>query len=72
MEEIIERALNVVKSNPEWTTYVKTFNDPAGFLFTESILLETIKEAIDAENQIHSGASIAMCLQKCKIILNNT
>jgi hypothetical protein len=70
MEEIVERALNVVKTNPEWITYIKNFNSDAGFVFTESKLLEDIKDAIDAENPVHSGASIAACLQSCKIILN--
>lgn len=70
-EEIIERALAVVKRNEEWIAYIKSFNDPAGFMFAESTLLDEIKDAIDDENPVHSGASIAMCLQKCKIILNN-
>ena len=69
--EIVNRALIVVKSNPEWITYIKTFNDPSGFVFCDSPLLEDIKDAVDEENPIHSGASLALCLQKCKIILNN-
>ena len=71
-EEIVIRALNVVKSNPEWVSYIKSFNDEAGFVFCDSELLDKIKDAVDEENPIHSGASLAMCLQKCKIILNNT
>ena len=71
MEDIIERALNVVKQKEEWITYIKKFNDPKGFVFADSELLDRIKDAIDTENPIHSGASLAMCLQKCKIILNN-
>ena len=70
-EDIIDRALSVVNRNEEWIVYVKTFNDPAGFIFAESPLLDEIKNAIDDENPVHSGASIATCLQKCKIILNN-
>ncbi len=71
MEDIIERALNVVKQKEEWITYIKNFNDPSGFVFTESELLNTIKDAIDAENPLHSSSSLGVCLQKCKIILNN-
>ena len=71
MEDIIERALNVVKQKEEWITYIKKFNDPKGFVFADSELLDTIKDAIDTENPIHSGSSLALCLQKCKIILNN-
>ena len=71
MEDCVERALNVVKRNEEWMTYIKNFNDPSGFVFADSELLDRIKDAIDTENPIHSGASLAMCLQKCKIILNN-
>jgi hypothetical protein len=70
LEEIVERALNVVKSKPEWITYVKSFNHPAGFLFCEDHLLGDITMAIDEENPIHSGASIASCLQTCKTLLN--
>jgi hypothetical protein len=71
MEEVVERALNVVKSKAEWMVYVKNFNEPSGFSFCNTPILEEIKDAIDAENPIHSGASLALCLQKCKIILNN-
>ena len=69
-KEIINRALTVVKTKPEWIEYVRNFMDPNGFMFNESPLLEDIKDAIDEENPIHSGASLAMCLQKCKSILN--
>jgi hypothetical protein len=71
MEEVIERALAVVKSKAEWLAYVKKFNDPAGFVFCDSSMLDDIKDAINEENPIHSGASLASCLQKCKIVLNN-
>ncbi len=69
---VINRALTVVKSNPEWIDYVKNFNQHNGFMFADSALLEDIKDAIDTENPIHSGASLAMCLQQCKKILNNS
>ncbi len=69
--EVINRALTVVKSNPEWIDYVKNFNEHNGFMFANSSLLEDIKDAIDSENPIHSGASLAMSLQQCKKILNN-
>ena len=72
MEEIITRALNVVQTKPEWIQYIKQFNDPAGFVFCDSAILEEIKTAVDTDNPIHSGASLAMCLQNCKIILNNS
>ena len=71
MADVIQRALNVIKQNEEWITYIKNFNAPSGFIFAESELLNTIKDAIDTENPIHSGASLGLCLQKCKIILNN-
>ena len=71
-KEIINRALNVINSNPEWIEYVINFMDPNGFMFNESPLLEDIKDAIDEENPIHSGASLAICLQKCRQILSRT
>ena len=71
MENIVERALEVVKTKPEWVNYIKHFDNPSGFVFTDSQILDEIKDAVDAENPIHSGASLAMCLQKCKIILNS-
>jgi hypothetical protein len=67
--EIKNRALNVVKSNPEWVEYIKDFDSSSGFMFITSSILEDIKAAIDEENPIHSGASLAMCLQYCKKIL---
>ena len=70
--EIINRALSVVISNPEWVEYIKDFDGSAGFMFANSPLLGDIKDAIDEENPIHSGASLAMCLQKCKKILNKS
>jgi len=70
LQEIVARALNVVKTNPEWIAYVKNFDDPKGFLFKQSTTLDEICTAIDDENPIHSGASIAMCLQQCKFLLN--
>jgi hypothetical protein len=70
LEKIVERTLNVVKSKPEWITYVKTFKHPAGFLFCDDPLLHELSLAIDVENPVHSGASIASCLQKCKTLLN--
>ena len=71
-EDIVQRALNVVKSNPEWITYIKNFNNINGFVFCRDKILEDITTAVDEENPIHSGASLALCLQKCRIILNNT
>jgi hypothetical protein len=68
--ENINRALNVINSNPEWIEYVTHFMGPNGFMFSESPLLEDIKNAIDEENPIHSGASLALCLQKCKLLLS--
>jgi hypothetical protein len=70
--ENINRALNVINSKPEWIEYIKTFNDPNGFMFNETPLLDDIKDAVDEENPIHSGASLAMCLQKCRQILSKT
>jgi hypothetical protein len=71
-KEIINRALSVINSKPEWIEYVINFMDPNGFMFNESPLLDDIKDAIDEENPIHSGASLAICLQKCRQILSRT
>ena len=70
--EIINRALTVVISNPAWVECIKDFDGSAGFMFANSPLLDDIKDAIDEENPIHSGASLAMCLQNCKKILNKS
>ena len=69
-EEIVNRALTVINSNNEWIECVKNYNDPRGFLFCPSDIINDIGDAIDEENPIHSGASIAMCLQECKTRLN--
>jgi hypothetical protein len=70
MEEIVNRAMNVVKSNPEWITCIKEFNEPSGFMISENYMVQDIKTAIEIENPIHSGCSIALCLQQCREILN--
>jgi hypothetical protein len=70
MDPVVERALNVVNSKPEWLNFVKNFNHPGGFKFSNSPLIGEIKNAIDAENPIHSGASLATCLQECRQLLN--
>ena len=71
MEEIAARALNVVKSKPEWIICIKEFNEPSGFMISDNKMVQDIKTAIDEENPIHSGCSIAMCLQQCREILNS-
>jgi hypothetical protein len=70
MEDIVARALNVVKSNPEWINCIKNFNEPNGFMLSATPLVQEIKNAIDEENSLHSGSSIALCLQQCREILN--
>jgi hypothetical protein len=70
MEEITARALNVIRTNPEWIDSVKNFNEPDGFLFSANPIIDDIKLAIEQENPIHSGASIALCLQQCRQTLN--
>ena len=70
--EMINRALTILYSKPAWADYVKNFADPCGFIFNNDAILDDIKDTIEEENRIHSGASLAMCLQKCKIILNMT
>ena len=67
--DTINRALQVIRQNEEWVTYIKNFADPIGFVFADSELLEQIKDAIDEENPIHSGSSLGLCLQKCKSLL---
>jgi len=71
MQETVNRALTVINRNNEWMEYVKNFDDPRGFLFCQSNIVNDIGDAIDEENPIHSGSSIAVCLQQCKYILNN-
>jgi hypothetical protein len=71
MEEIIVRALKVIRSKPEWLSYVKNFNDDTkGFLLANNQHINELKTAIDNENPVHSGASLAMCLQECRKLLN--
>ena len=70
MDPVVERALNVVNSKPEWISCVKNFTDPYGFLIANKPPICEIKNAIEEENSIHSGASIAVCLQECRKLLN--
>ena len=71
MEEIVERALNVIQKNPEWVDSVKNFDDETtGFIYSDSVIINEIISAIDEDNPIHSGASLSFCLNRCKAILN--
>ena len=70
-EDLVERALKVIKQNLEWVLYLQQVDRYGGFLFLESTMMNDIKDAIYLDNPIHSSASLALCLQECSKQLKN-
>jgi hypothetical protein len=66
MEALVERAFQVVSSNPEWMEYVKNFNGPHGFAYTTHPILKDICLAVEEDYDIHSGNSLGLTLRACQ------
>ena len=64
MDFCVNNALLFIKTDPEMVDYVKTFNEPNGFAWTQHPILEKISSATDKDG--HSGASFAICLRICQ------
>lgn len=70
-EQQTSTAMKVIMSCPEWISFVRDFNNPQGFLFSQSnVLMELEKEILAADNN-HSGASFALVMRQCQQILLN-
>lgn len=70
-EDLVERALNVIKKNTEWILYLQNIDTSGGLLFLDSEMMHDIKDAIYLDNPIHSSTSLALCLQECSKQLKN-
>jgi len=64
MESCVNNALNFIKTDQEMVDYVKDFNGPKGFAFTQHPIIEKISNATDSDG--HSGASFSICLRICQ------
>jgi len=70
-EDIVGRALNIIKTKNEWILYLQNVDISSGFLFLDSVTINDIKDAIYLDNPIHSSTSLALCLQECSKHLKN-
>lgn len=64
METCVNNALNFIKTDQEMVNYVKNFNGPKGFAFTQHPIIEKISNATNSDG--HSGASFSICLRICQ------
>jgi len=68
-EDLVGRALNVIKKNTEWILYLQAADTSGGFLFLVSEILNDIKDAIYLDNPSHSAVSLSVTLNKCQTLL---
>jgi len=61
---------NHIIKNPEWVDFIRDFNDNGGFMYSTDERISDIYKGVNAENDIHSGASFLLCLRKCQSIFN--
>jgi hypothetical protein len=59
---------NHIIKNAEWVNFVRDFNDDKGFISCDDEIIHTIYNIVNAENDIHSGTSFALCLRACQSI----
>ena len=64
MEKCVNNALNFIKTDQEMVNYVKNFNGPNGFAFTQHPIIKKIDNA--TVHHGHSGASFSCCLRICQ------
>ena len=68
--EWTEQELNVTIQKNDLGFLVKNFNEKGGFIFSTNPLMDEIIKGVDP-NEMHSGASLAMCLRQCQYKLRN-
>jgi hypothetical protein len=70
MEEKIQNVYNflIQPENKHLKEFVKTFNEPDGFVFSTSEECTEISDALDSDG--HSGSSLAMCMRHCQKLFN--
>ena len=70
-EVILNNFLNFFNKNEnnDLKQWVKNFNEPNGFMFTEADEIITICEALDSEKQLDN--SIVWFLRECQHIFKN-
>jgi hypothetical protein len=69
--ELIEETMNIIKGKKEFIDCIKMNNSDEGFLFSTDETVIEIKNAMYENNPCHSASSLAICLSKCKSLLNN-
>jgi hypothetical protein len=68
-QNILNNFLNFFNKNNYLKQWVKNFNDPKGFMFTEADEITTICNACDPEAKLDN--SIVWFLRKCQTIFKN-
>lgn len=66
----VNNAMIFLNNNIILSDFVKNFNEKGGFIFSSNPLMNEIIKGVDP-NEIHSGASLAMCLRQCQYKLRN-
>ncbi len=66
---ILDNFLNFFNKNNDLKQWVKNFNDPKGFMFTEADEITTICNACDPEAKLDN--SIVWFLRECQCIFKN-
>uniref|UniRef100_A0AB39JDY4 Uncharacterized protein n=1 Tax=Florenciella sp. virus SA2 TaxID=3240092 RepID=A0AB39JDY4_9VIRU len=64
MDNCVQNAINFIKTDQEMIDYVKNFDGPDGFSFTQHPIIDRISDAV--ANDGHSGSSFAICLRICQ------
>ena len=68
-EVILNNFLNFFNKNNDLKQWVKNFNEPNGFMFTEADEIITICKALDPEAKLDN--SIVWFLRECQHIFTN-
>ena len=68
-QNILNNFLNFFNKNNDLKQWVKNFNEPNGFMFTEADEIITICESLDPEAKLDN--SIVWFLRECQDIFTN-
>ena len=70
LNEEVNIAMIFLNNNITLSDFVKNFNEKGGFIYSTNPLMDEIIKGVDP-NEMHSGASLAMCLRLCQYKLRN-
>jgi hypothetical protein len=64
----IEKAYNYINDRPDLNEFIKNFNEPSGFSFSDDERITYLYNELEAEKD-QSGASFSISLRACQSIL---